>query len=113
MVQVDKLFRRLPRIGGDVAKLRSKTVALELAGQTTDLDKSILDSLGEPLTHLIRNAVDHGIEPPEERVAAEKPAHGTVRLNAYHQGNQQVIDVRDDGPGLDRRGVVADAFGRV
>ena len=112
MVPVEQLFRRLPRIVRDVAKLRSKDVALELAGQTTDLDKSILDSLGEPLTHLIRNAVDHGIEPPEERVAAEKPARGTVRLNAYHQGNQVVIEVRDDGRGLDRERIVAEAIGR-
>src|SRR2546426_3473238 len=108
MVPGEQLFRRLPRIVRDVAKLRGKDVALELAGQTTDLDKSILDSLGEPLTHLIRNAVDHGIEPPEERVAAEKPARGTVRLNAYHQGNQVVIEVRDDGRGLDRERIVAD-----
>jgi two-component system chemotaxis sensor kinase CheA len=112
MVPVEQLFRRLPRIVRDVAKLRGRDVALELAGQNTDLDKGILDSLGEPLTHLIRNAVDHGIEPPEERVAAGKPARGTVRLNAYHQGNQVVIEIRDDGRGIDRVKIVAQAIER-
>ena len=112
MVPVEQLFRRLPRIVRDVAKLRNKDVALELAGQNTDLDKGILDSLGEPLTHLIRNAVDHGIEPPEERVAAGKPARGTVHLNAYHQGNQVVIEIRDDGRGINREKIVARAIER-
>lgn len=112
MVPVEQLFRRLPRIVRDVAKLRGRDVALELAGQNTDLDKGILDSLGEPLTHLIRNAVDHGIEPPEERIAAGKPARGTVHLNAYHQGSQVVIEVRDDGRGMDRSKIVARAIER-
>lgn len=112
MVPVEQLFRRLPRIVRDVAKLRGKDVALELAGQNTDLDKGILDSLGEPLTHLVRNAVDHGIEPSETRVAAGKPARGTVCLNAYHQGNQVVIEVRDDGRGIDRTSLVAKAIER-
>jgi len=112
MVPVEQIFRRLPRIVRDVAKLRGKDVALELAGQNTDLDKGILDSLGEPLTHLVRNAVDHGIEPSETRVAAGKSARGTVRLNAYHQGNQVVIEVRDDGQGIDRKSLVAKAIER-
>jgi two-component system chemotaxis sensor kinase CheA len=112
MVPVEQIFRRLPRIVRDVAKLRGKDVALELAGQNTDLDKGILDSLGEPLTHLVRNAVDHGIEPPEARIAAGKSARGTVRLNAYHQGNQVVIEVRDDGQGIDRKTLVAKAIER-
>lgn len=112
MVPVEQLFRRLPRIVRDVAKLRGKDVALELSGQNTDLDKSILDALGEPLTHLVRNAVDHGIEPSELRVAAGKPARGTVSLNAYHQGNQVVIEVRDDGGGIDRTSLIANAVDR-
>jgi two-component system, chemotaxis family, sensor kinase CheA len=112
MVPVEQLFRRIPRIVRDVAKLRGKDVALELTGQNTDLDKGILDSLGEPLTHLVRNAVDHGIEPSETRIAAGKPARGTVRLNAYHQGNQVVIEVRDDGRGIDRNALVAKAIER-
>jgi two-component system chemotaxis sensor kinase CheA len=101
MVPVEQLFRRFPRVVRDVAKHCGKDVALEVAGQNTDLDKSILDALSEPLMHLVRNAVDHGIEPAEERLGAGKPARGTVYLNAYHQGTQVVIEVRDDGRGID------------
>jgi two-component system, chemotaxis family, sensor kinase CheA len=101
MVPVEQLFRRFPRVVRDVAKQCGKDVALEVAGQNTDLDKSILDALGEPLMHLVRNAVDHGIEPADERLTAGKPARGTVYLNAYHQGTQVVIEVRDDGRGMD------------
>jgi two-component system chemotaxis sensor kinase CheA len=101
MVPVEQLFRRFPRLVRDVAKQCGKDVALELSGQNTDLDKSILDALAEPLMHLVRNAVDHGVEDAEERIAANKPARGTVYLNAYHQGTQVVIEVRDDGRGID------------
>ena len=101
MVPVEQLFRRFPRVVRDVAKLCGKDVALDLAGEHTDLDKGILDALAEPLTHLVRNAVDHGIEPADDRIAAGKPARGTVSLNAYHQGTQVVIEVRDDGRGID------------
>jgi two-component system, chemotaxis family, sensor kinase CheA len=101
MVPVEQLFRRFPRLVRDVAKQCGKDVALELSGQNTDLDKGILDALAEPLMHIVRNAVDHGVEDPEERIAAQKPARGTVYLNAYHQGTQVVIEVRDDGRGID------------
>jgi two-component system chemotaxis sensor kinase CheA len=101
MVPVEQLFRRFPRIVRDVAKQCGKDVALEMSGQNTDLDKGILDSLAEPLMHLVRNAVDHGVGSPEERLAMGKPARGTVYLNAYHQGTQVVIEVRDDGRGID------------
>src|SRR5438876_2262682 len=101
MVPVEQLFRRFPRVVRDVAKQCGKDVALEVSGQNTDLDKSILDALAEPLMHLVRNSVDHGIEPAEERVSAGKPARGTVYLNAYHQGTQVVLEVRDDGRGID------------
>jgi two-component system chemotaxis sensor kinase CheA len=100
MVPVEQLFRRFPRLVRDVAKQCGKDVALELSGQNTDLDKGILDALAEPLMHLVRNAVDHGVEDAEERIAANKPARGTVYLNAYHQGTQVVIEVRDDGRGI-------------
>ncbi|HUK86175.1 MAG TPA: chemotaxis protein CheA [Terriglobales bacterium] len=112
MVPVEQLFRRLPRVIRDLAKEEGKEVALQVSGQDTDLDKSIVDMLAEPMTHLVRNAVDHGLETPAERVAAGKPAAGTVRLNAYHQGNQVVIEVSDDGRGIDRRKVVAQAVER-
>jgi two-component system, chemotaxis family, sensor kinase CheA len=101
MVPVEQLFRRFPRIVRDVAKARKKDVALEITGQNTDLDKSILDALAEPLAHLIRNAADHGIESPTERQAAGKPPRGTIRLNAYHDCDHVVIEVSDDGRGLD------------
>ncbi len=101
MVPVEQLFRRFPRVVRDVAKQCGKDVALQVAGQNTDLDKGILDSLAEPLMHVVRNAVDHGIEPADERLAAGKPARGTIFLNAYHQGTQVVVEVRDDGRGMD------------
>jgi len=112
MVPVEQLFRRVPRIIRDVAKAAGKEVALQVSGQDTDLDKSILDTLAEPLIHLVRNAVDHGLGTPQERVAAGKPAVGTIRLNAFHQGNQVVIEVSDDGRGIDRAKVVEKAVER-
>ena len=100
MVPVEQLFRRLPRIVRDVAKARKKEIAIEMAGQNTDLDKSVLDALADPMAHLVRNAADHGIETPEERLVHGKSARGTIRLDAYHQGNQVVIEVSDDGRGI-------------
>ena len=101
MVPVDQLFRRFPRVVRDVAKQCGKDVALEVSGQNTDLDKSILDALAEPLMHIVRNAVDHGIEQADERLAAGKPARGTIYLHAFHQATQVVIEARDDGRGID------------
>ena len=112
MVPVEQLFRRFPRVVRDVSKQQNKDVSLVLEGETTDLDKSILDAMAEPLTHLVRNAVDHGIESPADRVAAGKPAQGTIRLSAYHQGNQVVIEIADDGRGIDRGKVIAKAIER-
>jgi two-component system chemotaxis sensor kinase CheA len=110
MVPVEHLFRRFPRVVRDVAKSCGKEVNLVVTGQDTDLDKSILDMLAEPLAHLVRNSVDHGIESPEERLQAGKSAQGTVKLAAYHQGNQIVIEVSDDGRGIDRNRLVAKAI---
>src|SRR5271170_814273 len=101
MVPVDQLFRRFPRIVRDVARQCGREVDLELSGQETDLDKGILDAIAEPLTHLVRNAVSHGIEPPEQRRSQGKPPRGKIRLNAYHQGNQVVVEIADDGRGID------------
>lgn len=112
MVPVEQLFRRFPRVVRDVAKSCGKEVNLVITGQDTDLDKSILDMLAEPLAHLVRNAVDHGIESPAERINDGKPAHGTVTLDAYHQGNQIVIEVTDDGRGIDRDKITAKAIER-
>ncbi|HKR94342.1 MAG TPA: chemotaxis protein CheA, partial [Candidatus Angelobacter sp.] len=112
MVPVEQLFRRFPRVVRDVAKSCGKEVNLVITGQDTDLDKSILDMLAEPLAHLVRNAVDHGIESPAERINDGKPAHGTVTLDAYHQGNQIVIEVTDDGRGINRDKITAKAIER-
>lgn len=110
MVPVEQLFRRFPRIVRDVAKLRNKDIGLEIAGQNTDLDKSILDALSEPLAHIVRNAADHGIETAAERSAAGKPARGTICLNAYHEGDQVVIEVSDDGRGMDAKKILRKAI---
>jgi len=100
MVPVEQLFRRFPRLVRDVAKNCARDVTLEIVGENTNLDKSILDALAEPLAHLVRNAVDHGIESPQEREESGKPRRGTIKLNAYHQGNHVVIEVSDDGRGI-------------
>ncbi len=112
MVPVEHLFRRFPRVVRDVAKSCGKEVNLVVTGQDTDLDKSILDMLAEPLAHLVRNAVDHGIESPAGRIADGKPAQGTVTLDAYHQGNEIVIEVTDDGRGIDRERLIEKAVER-
>jgi len=100
MVPVEQLFRRFPRLIRDVGRQCGKQVELVISGQHTDLDKSILDAIAEPITHLIRNAVSHGIESAEERQRAGKSPNGTIRLQAYHQANQVVVEVRDDGQGI-------------
>jgi two-component system, chemotaxis family, sensor kinase CheA len=110
MVPVDQLFRRFPRIVRDVARQCGREVDLELSGQETDLDKGILDAIAEPLTHLVRNAVSHGIESAEHRKAQGKSPRGKIRLNAYHQGNQVVVEISDDGRGIDANKIRAKAI---
>jgi two-component system chemotaxis sensor kinase CheA len=118
MVPIGQVFDRFPRMVRDLAKARGKEIHLEIAGAETDLDKTIVDEVGEPLMHLVRNCVDHGIEPPEVREARGKPRHGTLKLNAYHEGNQVIIEISDDGGGIDiarvrakavRMGVIAES----
>ncbi|HEY0392930.1 MAG TPA: chemotaxis protein CheA [Candidatus Elarobacter sp.] len=101
MVPIGQVFDRFPRMVRDLAKARGKDIQLEIAGAETDLDKTIVDEVGEPLMHLVRNCVDHGIEPPDVREARGKPRHGRIKLNAYHEGNQVIIEVSDDGAGID------------
>jgi two-component system chemotaxis sensor kinase CheA len=110
MVPVDQLFRRFPRMVRDVARQCGREVELTVSGQDTDLDKGILDAIAEPLTHLVRNAISHGIESPEERRKLGKPSQGMVRLNAYHQGNQVIVEVTDDGRGIDVAKIRTKAF---
>lgn len=113
MVPVDQLFRRFPRVVRDVARTRNKDIVLEIAGQNTDLDKGILDALADPISHLVRNAADHGIESPAERKAAGKPAQGVIRLDAFHDGDQVVIEISDNGRGLDRQKILHRAIERA
>lgn len=110
MVPVDQLFRRFPRIVRDVARQCGREVDLELSGQETDLDKGILDAIAEPLTHLVRNAVSHGIEPVEQRRTLGKPPRGKIQLHAMHQGNQVVVEIRDDGRGIDTQKIRSKAI---
>jgi len=110
MVPVEQLFRRFPRMVRDVSRQCGREVELAVSGQETDLDKGILDAIAEPLTHLVRNAISHGIESPEERKKLGKPAQGVVRLNAYHQGNQVVVEVSDDGRGIDAQRIRSKAI---
>jgi two-component system, chemotaxis family, sensor kinase CheA len=110
MVPVDQLFRRFPRMVRDVSRQCGRDVELDVSGQDTDLDKGILDAIAEPLTHLVRNAVSHGIEPPEERRKSGKAPRGRIRLNAYHHGNQVVVEVIDDGRGIDAQKIRAKAI---
>ena len=112
MVPVEQMFRRLPRVARDTAKAVGREVNVVIEGGNTDLDKSILDALAEPMMHLLRNAIDHGIEPPLDRAAAGKSPEGTIRLAAYHQGNQVVIEIGDDGAGINIPGVIAKAVSR-
>jgi two-component system chemotaxis sensor kinase CheA len=110
MVPVEQLFRRFPRIVRDAAQRCDKQVELVLGGQDTDLDKSLLDAIAEPLTHIVRNAVSHGLESPAERERAGKPATGKITLNACHQANQLIVEVSDDGRGIDTEKIKAKAI---
>ena len=101
MVPIGPLFARFKRVVRDITRSTGKKARLEIRGENTELDKRMIDELGDPLVHLVRNSVDHGIELPEVRIAAGKSAEGTVELNAFHRGNSIVIEVRDDGKGLD------------
>lgn len=101
MVPIGPLFARFHRVVRDISRAGGKEVRLEIAGEKTELDKRMIDELGDPLVHLVRNSADHGIEPPDQREAAGKPRQGTVTLEAFHRGNSIVIEVRDDGKGLD------------
>jgi len=101
MLQIGKVFNKFPRVIRDLSRELGKKVNLIIKGEETELDKSIIEEIGDPLMHMIRNSVDHGIEPPEERVKLGKPEVGIVELKAYNEGNQIVIEISDDGRGMD------------
>ena len=109
MIPVEAVLLRFPRLVRDLSVKLSKQVELELIGKDTELDRSVVDSLGDPLVHLIRNALDHGLEGPAEREAAGKPATGKLQIEARHAGGNVIISVRDDGRGIDAERVARKA----
>jgi two-component system, chemotaxis family, sensor kinase CheA len=110
MQPIDNLWSKLPRVVRDLAAACGKSVRLELEGRETELDKTILEAVKDPLTHLVRNAVDHGVEPPQARLAAGKDEQGLLVLRAFHEGGQVNLQVRDDGAGIDPAVIAAKAL---
>jgi len=101
MLPIGKVFNKFPRMIRDLSRELNKKIELVISGEDTELDKSIVEEIGDPLVHIIRNSCDHGVETPEERLAKGKPEEGTITLKAYNEGNQIVIQIDDDGKGLD------------
>ena len=112
MLPIRKVLGKFPRMVRDLANKVGKKVTLDLAGEETELDKSVIDEIGDPLVHLVRNSIDHGLETPEERRSAGKPEHGTVRLEALQEGDRIVIRISDDGRGISLEKVKAKALAR-
>ena len=110
MLPIGTAFSRFPRLVRDLSAKAGKKIQLVLSGEETELDKTVIESIGDPLTHLVRNSADHGLEPPEERLDNNKPELGTVRLNAFHEGGNICITVEDDGRGLNREKILAKAI---
>ncbi|NLC62863.1 MAG: chemotaxis protein CheA [Thermoanaerobacterales bacterium] len=117
MVPIENIFNRFPRVVHDLSRELSKKINLRIEGQETELDRTIIDEIGDPLIHLIRNAADHGLESPSERISLGKDEEGNIKIKAYHDGNNVVIEVSDDGKGIDpdnilkralRKGLVTD-----
>ncbi len=109
MQPVKSIFSRMPRIVRDLSRQLEKDIVIEMHGENTEIDKTVIEQLGDPLTHMIRNSVDHGIERPADRMAAGKPAQGVIRLSADHRGGRIVIEISDDGKGINRERVLAKA----
>lgn len=112
MTPVERVFNRFPRMVRDLSRELGKDVHLQIDGQDTELDRLVIDEIGEPLVHLLRNAIDHGIEEAAERAASGKPTTATVRLSARHEGNHVIIEVSDDGRGIDAERVIASAISK-
>lgn len=112
MVPISFSFSRFPRLVHDLSTKMGKQIELKMSGENTEVDKTVIEKIGDPLVHLVRNSLDHGIETPEERVAAGKPESGTVHLSASHRGGNIVIEIRDDGRGLPRDRILAKAIER-
>ncbi|MEY3807986.1 MAG: hypothetical protein RI893_962 [Pseudomonadota bacterium] len=110
MVQIGETFTRFQRVVHDVSKELGKQIQLQITGGEAELDKTVVEKINDPLTHLVRNSLDHGIETPEQRLQAGKPEKGTIQLNAYHDSGRIVIQISDDGRGLDPEKIVAKAI---
>lgn len=109
MLPIGTAFSRFPRLVRDLSAKAGKKIQLVISGEETELDKTVIESIGDPLTHLVRNSADHGLETPEVRLDDNKPEVGTIRLNAFHEGGNICITVEDDGRGLDREKILAKA----
>jgi two-component system chemotaxis sensor kinase CheA len=112
MLPIASVFNRFPRLVRDLSQKLGKQVKLELHGEQTELDKTVLEKIGDPMVHLVRNAIDHGLETPDRRRAAGKGETGTLKLDAYHRGGNIVVEVSDDGAGLNRAAIVGKAIER-
>lgn len=112
MLPIGSVFNRFPRLVRDLSGKLGKNVRLDMHGEHTELDKTVLEKIGDPLVHLVRNAIDHGLEMPDKRRAAGKLEQGTLRLEAFHRGGSIVVEVGDDGAGLNREAIVAKAIQR-
>ena len=110
MLPISFVFSRMPRLVHDLSAKLDKKIELLVSGEETELDKTVMENIGDPLVHLVRNALDHGIETPDVRLAAGKPEVGTLNLNAYHQGGNVIIEIRDDGAGINKEKVRAKAI---
>jgi len=112
MQPIKKVFGRFPRVVRDLSRNLNKKISLELVGEETDLDKNLVDALADPLVHLVRNAVDHGIEMPEDRIKAQKPEEGLVVLSAFQEGDHILLTIEDDGKGMDADALRASAVNK-
>jgi len=110
MLPISFSFQRFPRLVHDLSQKMDKKIELKLTGEQTELDKTVMEKIGDPLVHLVRNSLDHGIESPDQRIAAGKPEVGVIQLNAYHQGGYIVIEISDDGAGLPRDKLLSKAI---
>ena len=112
LLQIKMAFGRFPRLVHDLSSKVGKTIELRLSGEETELDKNLIEAIGDPLTHLVRNSIDHGLETPEEREEVGKPRVGILSIGAFHEGGSIVIEVADDGKGLNREKILAKAIDR-
>lgn len=112
MIPIKPTFQKMERLARDLARDFGKKVAFVTSGEDTELDRTVVEEIGDPLVHMVRNALDHGLEPPAERLAAGKPETGTLHLKAYHQGSNIVIELQDDGRGIDPEKIYRKAVDR-